>query len=68
MRTGVPWAESSRAAWIAPAWMLFQNSCVVPLGMTAIASSWSEPERLHAASSAAQKTMGVKGLTASLLP
>ena len=24
---------------MAPAWMLFQNSCVVPLGMTAIASS-----------------------------
>src|SRR6476661_7127329 len=30
-----PAAVSSCAAWIAPAWMLFQNSCVVPFGITA---------------------------------
>ncbi len=30
--------SSSRAAFTAPAWMAFQNSWVIPLGMTAI---WS---------------------------
>src|SRR5690242_16419793 len=30
-----PAASSSCAAWIAPAWMLFQNSWVVPFGTTA---------------------------------
>jgi hypothetical protein len=33
--TGVPAAFSSRSAFTAPAWMAFQNSCVVPFGMTA---------------------------------
>ena len=32
--TGVPAAFSSRSAFTAPAWMAFQNSCVVPFGMT----------------------------------
>ena len=34
--TLVPAAFSSSSAFLAPAWMDFQNSCVVPLGMTAI--------------------------------
>src|ERR1041385_2167223 len=36
MSTLVPCPVSSRWAFTAPAWMDFQNSCVVPFGMTAI--------------------------------
>src|SRR4051794_41088874 len=35
MRTLSPEALSSWAACTAPAWMLLQNSCVVPFGITA---------------------------------
>ncbi len=34
---------SSLAAFAAPAWTAFQNSCVVPLGTTAMRSFFSEP-------------------------
>jgi len=36
MFTESPATVSSCDAWIAPAWMLFQNSCDVPLGTTAM--------------------------------
>src|SRR5438034_2414424 len=48
--TGCPCADSSREAWTAPAWMLLQNSCVVPLGITAIVRPLArEPDLLQAA-------------------
>ena len=40
MVTGVPAALSSRSALTAPAWIDFQNSCVVPFGITAIDSAF----------------------------
>ena len=38
-----PFAVSSCAACIAPAWMVFQNSCVVPFGMTAMVNVLPAP-------------------------
>ena len=40
MVTFTPFSLSSRSAFTAPAWMAFQNSCVVPLGMTPIVSGF----------------------------
>src|SRR5262245_39584282 len=37
----------SREALTAPAWTAFQNSCVVPLGITAILIAPLPPSRLH---------------------
>ena len=51
-----PAAVSSCAACTAPAWMLFQNSCVVPFGMTAIVSAFfaadASPVLLYVATTA----------------
>src|SRR4051812_27095653 len=44
MRTLSPEALSSWAACTAPAWMLFQNSCVVPFGITARVSVLPAPD------------------------
>src|SRR5258707_4600751 len=44
MCTESPVALNSWAACTAPAWMLLQNSCVVPLGTTAMVSDLPAPD------------------------
>ena len=57
--------SASRSAFTAPAWMAFQNSCVVPLGMTPMewAVGFARPE--HATASATSPAAAIALVTGS---